>query len=68
MEIEPLRHVCLQDKIVFEANYAHPNLEHKGVGTYISGRYWLYNQAIPAFRLFTGEEPDTAAMKIAVGL
>lgn len=68
MEIEPLRHVCLQDKIVFEANYAHPNLEHKGAGTYISGRYWLYNQAIPAFRLFTGEEPDTAAMKIAVGL
>ena len=58
----------LSGKIVFEANYAHPNLAGKGASTYIDGRYWLYNQAIPAFRIFTGEEPDTAAMRCCMGL
>ncbi len=29
---------------------------------YISGKYWLYNQAVPAFRLFTETEPDTNGM------
>lgn len=68
MEIEPLSGVSLQGKIVFEANYAHPNLVHRDAGLYIDGRYWLYNQAIPAFRLFTGEEPHTAPMKEVMGL
>ena len=68
MEIEPLRGVSLQGKIVFEANYAHPNLAHRDAGLYIDGRYWLYNQAIPAFRLFAGEEPLTAPMKEVMGL
>lgn len=56
----------LRDKIVFEANYGHPNLlpENVSSGTYLylSGKYWLYNQAVPAFKLFTGLEPDTEAM------
>jgi shikimate dehydrogenase len=68
MEIDPLKGVSLADKIVFEANYAHPNLACKESKIYIDGRYWLYNQAIPAFRLFTGEEPDATAMAQVLGL
>lgn len=68
MEIEQLKDISLEGKTVFEANYAHPNLACKGAGLYIDGRYWLYNQAIPAFKLFTGEEPCTEAMKKVVGL
>ncbi|MBQ7773847.1 MAG: hypothetical protein IJ383_07260 [Bacteroidales bacterium] len=68
MKIAPLEGVSLEGKIVFEANYAHPNLNCSGAGTYIDGRHWLYNQAIPAFRLFTGEEPYAPAMKDVMGL
>lgn len=68
MEIEQLKNVPLKGKTVFEANYAHPNLAGKCPETYIDGRHWLYNQAVPAFRLFTGQEPDTIAMKRAIGL
>lgn len=68
MEIGQLKGISLADKIVFEANYAHPNLACTDARLYIDGRYWLYNQAIPAFRLFTGEEPCTAAMKGVMGL
>lgn len=68
MEIAPLKEASLLGKIVFEANYASPNLAHKDAGCYIDGRYWLYNQAIPAFRLFTGEEPCTDAMRRIMGL
>lgn len=68
MEIDPLKDVSLAGKIVFEANYAHPNLACKESKIYIDGRYWLYNQAIPAFRLFTGEEPDATAMVQVLGL
>ena len=68
MEIDPLKDISLEGKIVFEANYAHPNLNNKGAHIYIDGRYWLYNQAIPAFKLFTGEEPCTTAMAGVMGL
>ncbi len=68
MDIGQLNDLSLEGKIVLEANYAHPNLANKDAGTYIDGRYWLYNQAIPAFRLFTGEEPDTTAMRGVMGL
>lgn len=68
MEIEPMRFADLAGKTVLEANYASPNLLNNGAGNYISGRYWLYNQAIPAFNLFTGEEPDTAAMRDIMGI
>lgn len=58
---------ALKNKIVFEANYGHPHLApipggDNNLYTYISGKYWLYNQAIPAFQLFTGLEPDTTGM------
>ena len=68
MEIDALKGVSFAGKIVFEANYAHPNLACKESKIYIDGRYWLYNQAIPAFKLFTGEEPDTTAMVQVLGL
>lgn len=68
MEIPQLKDVSLSNKVVFEANYAHPNLAGKDAGLYIDGRYWLYNQAIPAFRIFTSQEPDTSAMKKVMGL
>ena len=68
MLIPQLEGTSLDGKTVFEANYAHPNLANKGAGNYIDGRYWLYNQAIPAFRLFTSQEPCTSAMKEVMGL
>ena len=68
MAIPQLNGVCLEGKTVFEANYAHPNLANKGASKYIDGRYWLYNQAIPAFSIFTSQEPCTAAMREVMGL
>ena len=68
MAIPQLNGVCLEGKMVFEANYACPNLADKGASQYIDGRYWLYNQAIPAFRIFTSQEPCTAAMREVIGL
>ena len=66
--IDQFKGANLQGKIVFEANYAHPNLTGLGASLYIDGRYWLYNQAIPAFKLFTGDNPDISAMKRIMGL
>ena len=68
MEIPQLKNADLAGKVVFEANYAHPNLASSNASCYISGRYWLYNQAIPAYRLFTSEEPCTCAMRQVIGL
>lgn len=68
MAIPQFDGVSLDGKIVFEANYAHPNLSDKGAQKYIDGRYWLYNQAIPAFRIFTSQEPCTSAMREVMGL
>ena len=68
MAIPQLNGVSLEGKTVFEANYAHPNLADKGASKYIDGRYWLYNQAIPAFRIFTSQEPCTSAMREVMGL
>lgn len=68
MEIEQLKGVSLEGKVLFEANYAHPNMASSGASEYIDGRFWLYNQAIPAFRIFTGEEPCTKAMREVMGI
>ena len=68
MAIAQLNGESFEGKTVFEANYAHPNLTDKGACKYIDGRYWLYNQAIPSFRLFTSQEPCTWAMKEVMGL
>lgn len=61
-----------QRKIILEANYKDPAFtpeiqanmcrrNHKL--TFISGKEWLLHQAVGAYRIFTGEEPDTEAMK-----
>lgn len=58
-------------KIIFEANYAAPSLARvveRGAAIYIDGRYWLYHQAVPAFQLFTGEEPNKLEMRKVMGL
>lgn len=68
MEIPQLKNADLAGKVVFEANYAHPNLASSNASCYINGRYWLYNQAIPAYRLFTGQEPCTSAMRQVTGV
>ncbi len=68
MAIPQLTNKTLEGKCVFEANYAKPNLAGSGAQQYIDGRYWLYNQAIPAFKLFTGKEPCTKAMREVMGI
>jgi shikimate dehydrogenase len=65
--IPQLENVRLNGKVLFEANYAHPHFRLSGA-SYISGKYWLLNQAVPAYKLFTGVDPDRDAMKRAIGL
>ena len=51
-------------KLVLEASYANSCLEQwKEKFTYISGLNWLYNQAVVAYEVFTGLEPDEDEMK-----
>jgi len=52
--------------IVLDADYTgRPLYEAAALAaaTYISGLSWLLYQAVPAYRLFTGEAPDAEAMK-----
>lgn len=69
--IEQMKEADLSQKMVFEANYAHPGFapgSGMDTGSYISGKYWLYNQAVPAFRLFTGQNPNILAMRKIIGM
>ena len=59
-------------KILLEANYKDPAFTSDIIAkfqkansrfTYIDGKEWLLFQAIDAYRLFTSEEPDLAAMR-----
>ena len=61
-----------QRKIILEANYKDPAFtpeiqarmcrrNHKL--TFISGKEWLLHQAVGAYRIFTGEGPDTEALQ-----
>ncbi len=71
MPVNEMAGVDLSGKIVFEANYAAPNLSPScGIRSlyYLRGEYWLYNQAVPAFELFTGCKPDIPAMKKIIGI
>lgn len=53
-----------KDKFILEANYKTPYLEKfKDKCTYISGLNWLYNQAVVAYEVFTGAQPDEEEMK-----
>ncbi|MBR1869179.1 MAG: hypothetical protein IJ799_03845 [Bacteroidales bacterium] len=50
--------------VILEANYRNPCLEGAFTG-YIGGREWLLAQAVTGYRLMTGEDPDSEAMKSA---
>lgn len=59
-------------KIIFEANYRSPSFTGEilermtaanSMATYIPGQVWLLNQAAAGYSIFTGEEPDLAAME-----
>lgn len=68
---DEVKEADFSDKVIFEANYASPNLSpEQNVKSrfYIRGEYWLYNQAVPAFELFTGCKPDCEAMKKVMGI
>lgn len=56
----------LRDAIVLEAEYRHPVLSGVPCRAYLSGRRWLFWQAVAGYRLFTGEEPDQEAMELAL--
>ena len=68
----PVRHLKLSSfnfrgKVVLEARYNNPTLKRSVIrdgGEYISGISWLLHQAIPSFRIFTGEGPHIHAMEI----
>ena len=51
--------------VILEANYRNPCLEGAFTG-YIGGREWLLAQAVTGYRLMTGKDPDTEAMKSAI--
>jgi shikimate dehydrogenase len=55
-----------QEAIVLEAEYRQPALAGSPCRAYIGGRRWLLWQAVAGYRLFTGEEPDGAAMEKAI--
>ena len=56
----------LEGAVVLEAEYKKPRLATFPCRRYISGRRWLFHQAVTAYRHFTGEEPDVAAMESAI--
>ena len=59
--------INLKSKIVFEAKYSKPVLKTKCLedgAVYVPGALWLLNQAVPSFRMFTGEEPNISAMEL----
>jgi shikimate dehydrogenase len=56
-------------QVVMDADYMNKPLQtvcRNAGAKYIDGSRWLLHQAIPAYRLFTGEEPDVAAMALAL--
>lgn len=59
-------------KVILEANYKDPSFSESVLShlravnpdiTYISGKEWLLQQAVEAYRIFTEEEPNIAKMR-----
>lgn len=50
---------------LLEANYANPAFStlYNEKDLYISGKEWLLRQAVPAFKIFTGAEPNIESMR-----
>jgi shikimate dehydrogenase len=68
--INPIREEWLRPAlVVLDANYPHSPLstlaQTKGC-TIIRGEQWLLNQAIPAYKLFTGKEANRKSMEHAL--
>jgi shikimate 5-dehydrogenase len=61
-KIDNLDSLNFSKSYIFEANYKNPNLKTLDCINYIGGEEWLINQAIPAFKLFTGIEPNLDAI------
>ncbi|MDR2129683.1 MAG: hypothetical protein LBP56_00715 [Odoribacteraceae bacterium] len=59
------RHVVLD--ALYHGSYLRDRAMRRGA-TYIDGSHWLIHQGIPAYRLFTGEEPDERGMEMALSL
>ncbi len=56
--LDLLREINLSKTVIFEANYKSPLFKPENCLKYISGKEWLVQQAIPAFKLFTQTEPS----------
>lgn len=63
---------AVSSKTILEANYRNPAFTSELLGklrrispeiTYVSGEEWLLQQAVGAYRSFTGEEPNIEAMR-----
>jgi shikimate dehydrogenase len=55
--------------VVLDAIYHHSYLQERAIAaraTYVNGYAWLIHQGIPAYRLFTGKEPDARGMEEAL--
>jgi shikimate 5-dehydrogenase len=59
-------------KVILEANYRNPSFDNsltdrwKNINPeieYIDGKEWLLAQAVTGYELFTGEQPDSDAMR-----
>lgn len=57
--------------VYLEASYAHPSFDREALSAkgrrYISGRMWLFQQAVDGYPIMTSEEPDVEAMKKIYG-
>ncbi len=56
----------LAGAVVLEAEYRRPALSGIPCRAYLGGHRWLLWQAVAGYRLFTGEEPEVAAMEKAL--
>lgn len=63
---------CCGRKVILEANYRNPSFDNilidrwKNINpgiTYLDGKEWLLAQAVTGYELFTGEQPDSEAMR-----
>ena len=64
-----------KEKVILEANYRNPSFDNglmqrmvnvNPLVRYIDGREWLLQQAVTGYELFTGEAPDSEAMKAVI--
>ncbi len=60
-----------KNQVVFDASYKNTlftDLAYERGCKCLDGRHWLFHQAIPAYKLFTGETPNEKAMRSVLNL